>query len=294
MKKILSYSLMIIGMAVFIVACTKDKLQQNRAEITINDKDLAQVRFIHALSSNAINSVTPVVAATAPPAINFFVNGVRLNAISSASQTFTTAYGGAFPGTSIAFAGATNGNNVFDYAAIPAGPSIVTGAMFRLTGASAADSVLSTPFIFFKWKKYTVIAGDTIPNQRFYAFEDVFVKPDTGNYSIRFINMAMNIPSVGAAPTGIDVFSRRRQANLVSNIPYRGASAYVESSVANLFNGVLTTTDTLEIRAAGTTIPLVQINGFFPVRTRVYTFVARGVSTNVAPRNINVAGYLNQ
>ncbi len=281
-------------MSAVIVACTKDKLLEVRAEQTIEDKDLAQVRFIHALSSNAINTVTPVVAATTPPAMNFFVNGVRLNAISSASATFTTAYGGSFPGTAIAFASSANGNNVFDYAAIPAGPSRVTGAMFRLTGASAADSVVSTTLNFDKWKKYTVIAADTIPNQRFYAFEDVFVTPDTGNYAFRFINMALNIPSVGAAPTAIDVFSRRRQANLVSNIAYRGASAFVESRVTNLFNGVATTTDTLEIRAAGTTIPLVQINGFFPVRTRVYTFIARGVSTNVAPRNLNVAGFLNR
>ena len=293
MKKILSYSLMIIGMTVFIVACTKDKLQQNRAEITINDKDLAQVRFIHALSSNAINTVSPVVAATTPPALNFFVNGVRLNAISSASATFTTAYGGSFPGTSISFAGVTNGNNVFDYAVIPSGTSTVTGAMFRLTGGTSADSVISTSLNFDKWKKYTVIAADTIPNQRFYAFEDVFVKPDTGNYAIRFINMAMNIPTVGAAPTAIDVFSRRRQTNLVSNVAYRGSSTYVESRTTYIVNG-LPISDTLEFRAAGTTTLLVQINGFFPVKTRVYTFVARGVSTNVAPRNLNVAGFLNQ
>lgn len=283
-----------ITMSALIVACTKDKLLEVRAEQTIEDKDLAQVRFIHALSSNAINTVSPVVAATAPPAMNFFVNGVRLNAISSASATFTTAYGGSFPGTAIAVAGSANGNNVFDYAVVPAGASRVTGAMFRLTGASAADSVVSTSLNFEKSKKYTVIAADTIPNQRFYAFEDVFVTPDTGNYAFRFINMALNIPSAGAAPTAIDVFSRRRQANLVSNIAYRGASTFVESRVTNLFNGVATTTDTLEIRAAGTTIPLVQINGFFPVRTRVYTFIARGVSTSVAPRNLNVAGFLNR
>jgi hypothetical protein len=294
MKKIISFSFLTMSIATLIVACTKDKLILSRSEVVYSNDEVAEIRLIHALSSNAINTVSPVVAATAPPAMNFFVNGVRLNAISSASATFTTAYGGAFPGTSISFAGATNGNNVFDYAVVPAGASRVTGAMFRLTGASAADSVVSTTLNFDKWKKYTVIAADTIPNQRFYAFEDVFVTPDTGNYAFRFINMAMNIPTVGAAPTAFDVFSRRRQANLVSNIAYRGASAYVESRVANLFNGVLTTTDTLEIRAAGTTVPLVQINGFFPVRTRVYTFIARGVSTNVSPRNLNVAGFLNR
>ncbi|MDP1844135.1 MAG: DUF4397 domain-containing protein [Sediminibacterium sp.] len=294
MKKIFIYSLIFFGIAAVISACTKDKLLTIRSEETLAGKDIAQVKFIHALSSNSKNTATTVTPTTAPPAMNFFVNGVRLNAISSASATFTTAYGGAFPGTAIAVAGSTNGNNVFDYAVIPSGTAVVTGAMFRLTGGSAADTVLSTSLTFEKSKKYTIVAADTIPNQRFFAFEDVFLQPDTGNYAIRLINLGMNIPTVGAAPTAIDVFSRRRQANLVSNIPYKGASAYVESRVANLYNGVLTTTDTLEIRATGTTVALAQINGFFPVRTRVYTFVTRGVSRLASPRNFAVAGYLNQ
>lgn len=292
MKKIFFYCF-IVSVVIF-ASCTKDRLQLVRSDININNEDLAQVRFIHALSSNSINTVSPVVAATAPPSLNFFVNGVRLNGISSSTTTLTSAYGGAFPGAAIAFAGSANGNNIFDYAAIPAGASRVTGAMFRLTGASAADSVVSTTFTFDKWKKYTVIAGDTIPNQRFYAFEDVFSTPDTGNYSIRFINLGINLPTGVTTPTALDVFSRRRQANLVANIPYRGASAFVESRVANLFNNVLTTTDTLEIRTAGTTNTVVQINGFFPVRTRVYTFVARGVSTISGTRTLAVAGYLNR
>ncbi|MCA6472068.1 MAG: hypothetical protein IM548_00520, partial [Chitinophagaceae bacterium] len=82
---------------------------------------MAMVRFIHASSANQINTTTPIVAATAPAAMNFFIIGVRLNGISTSTQTFTTAYGGAFPGGSISFAGSANGNNVFDYAAIPSG-----------------------------------------------------------------------------------------------------------------------------------------------------------------------------
>lgn len=294
MKKILSYSFILLGASIVVASCTKDRLQEARTDVNINNEDLAQVRFIHALSSNSINTVSPVVAATAPPALNFFVNGVRLNAISSATQTFTSVYGGAFPGAAILVASNANGNNVFDYAAIPAGSSRVTGAMFRLIGASAADSVVSTTFTFDKWKKYTVIAADTIPNQRFYAFEDVFVTPDTGNYAIRFINLGINLPTGITVPAALDVFSTRRQANIISNIPYRGSSAFVESRVANLFNNILFTTDTLLIRTAGTTTTVAQVNGFFPVRTRVYTFVARGVSTIAGTRTLAVNGYLNR
>jgi hypothetical protein len=274
------------------IACTKDQLLKNRAEQSITDADLTRVRFIHASSTNQINTVSPVLPATPAAAMNFFINGVRLNAITTASLTFTTAYGGAFPGAAISFAGSANGNNVFDYAAIPSGATRVSGAIFRLTGGSSADTVASTVFNFNKLQKYTVVAADTFPNQRFFAYEDNFITPDTGNYSIRLINLGANV--VSGAATAVDLFSRRRQANIVSNVAYKGASDFVESKVANLFNGVLTTTDTLEIRAAGTTTILVQLNGFFPVRTRVYTIVSRGSSTNVSPRNLSAAGYLNR
>lgn len=290
MKKTLSYIFIVFGTAAILASCTKDRLQQVREDVNINNEDFAQVRFIHALSSNSINTVSPVVATTAPPAMNFFVNGTRLNAITTASATFTTPYGACFPGTAITFAGSANGNNVFDYAAIPSGFARVSGVLFRLSGGLATDTVVAT-LQLNKWQKYTVIAGDTVPNQRFFAFEDNFTTPDTGSYSIRLINLALNVPT---APTALDVYSRRRAANIITNVPYRGASAFVSSPVANLFNGVLLTNDTLEIRAAGSATTLVQINGFFPVRTRVYTFVARGVSTIAAPRNLNVAGYLNR
>jgi hypothetical protein len=278
--------------ALVLVACTKDQLQKNRVDQILTGSELTEVRFIHASSANQINTVSPVVAATPAAPMNFFVNGVRLNAISTAVQTFTTAYGGAFPGAAMAFAGSANGNNVFDYAAIPAGPSRVAGAIFRLTGGTSADTVMSNSFTFNKGQKYTVVAADTFPNQQFFAYEDNFTTPDTGNYAIRFINLGANV--VGNAATAIDVYSRRRGANLVTNVPYKGASTFVQSAVSTLFNGVFLTNDTLEIRAAGSTTNLLQINGFFPVRTRVYTIVTRGSSRQVAPRNLAVAGYLNR
>lgn len=292
MKHYFKLFISFILVCMLCTACTKDQLVTNRAEQNITQADMAMVRFLHASSANQINTVSPVVASTAPAAMNFFINGVRLNGISSATQTFTTAYGGAFPGATISFAGSANGNNVFDYAAIPSGPTRVAGAIFRLTGGTSADTVASTIFSFNKWQKYTVVAADTFPNQRFFAYEDNFSVPDTGNYAIRLINLGANV--VSGTATSVDLFSRRRQANIVSNIAYRGASAFVESRVANLFNGVLTTTDTLEIRASGTTTALVQLNGFFPVRTRVYTIVTRGSSTQASPRNLNAAGYLNR
>lgn len=286
MKKVIYYCLFLMPISLMIISCEKDKLAQNRQDIYINPSTSTQVRFIHALSSNAINTASPITATTAPPALNFFVDGIRLNPISSASQTFTSSYGGAFPGTAIAAASA-NGNNVFDYAVVPGGTVRVAGAMFRLTGGTSADTVVATTLALENGKKYSIVAADTIPNQRFFAFEDNLPTTDTGNYGIRFINLT---PTVPATLTGIDIYSRRRAANLVTNVAYKTASDYILSPV--LVNGV--TTDTLEIRSTGTTTTLAQFNGFLPVRTRVYTFVVRGVSTLASPRNLQMAGYLNK
>lgn len=293
MKYNIKHILVGVGFSLAIVACSKDQLTINRVDQNLANLDVAQVRFVHASSANQINTVSPVLPNTAVPNINFFVNGERLNGLTTATQTFTTAYGGAFPGAAMAFAGSANGNNVFDYATVPSGAVRIAGAIFRVAGGgTAADTVLSTSLSFNKGQKYTVVAADTFPNQRFFAYEDNFATPDTGNYAIRLINLGANVVSGNA--TAIDLYSRRRQANLVSNIPYRQASAFVESSVANMFNGVLTTTDTLEIRPAGSTTTLVQLNGFFPVRTRVYTIITRGSSTLPSPRNLAAGGYLNR
>lgn len=286
MKKILISFCSLCMLATAMVSCKKSLLDENRTSQYLDLSANTQVRFIHALSSNSINTATTITATTPPPALNIFANGLLLNGLSTAAVTRATAYGGSFPGGAIALAGATNGNNVFDYAIIPGGTVRVAGVLNRLTGQTPADTVLATSLQLESGKRYSVIAGDTIPFQRFFAFEDNFVNPDTANYTVRFINMAVNL---GTGANGYDVYSRRRQATIVSGVRYRNASAWIEGSV--------TPNDTLEIRAAGTAITspaLVSINGFLPIRSRVYTFVFRGVPTLAAPRNLAVAGYLNR
>lgn len=284
-KNIISFCSILTAWAA-LVGCEKNLLEERRSAQFLDLSANTQVRFIHALSANGINTVTPVTATTPPPALNFFANGVLLNGVSTAAITRATAYGGAFPGTAILLGGNTNGNNAFDYAVIPGGNVRIAGVLNRLTGQTPADTVLATTLSLENGKRYSVIAADTLPFQRFYAFEDNFVTPDTGNYTIRFINMSVN---VGTGAAGYDVYSRRRQATIATGITYRMASPWIE--------GMMTTTDTLEIRAAGaaiTTPALAAINGLNPVRRRVYTFVLRGVPTLAAPRNLAVAGYLNR
>jgi hypothetical protein len=93
--------------------------------------------------------------------------------------------------------------------------------------------------------------------------------------------------------SAIDIFSRRRAGNIAQGVPYRSQTQYAEIPVVGTLG---LTTDTLEIRASGTTTTLAQFNGFFPVSQRVYTFVVRGMSnlpsSNV--RSLSMSGYLNR
>jgi hypothetical protein len=261
------------------------------------------VRFVHAFSSNSINTVTPVSATTAPPAFNFFADGKRLNGatIAGTSPSNLTFYFGAFPGVNTT-APTTNGTNgslntggaaastiLPDYAAITGGNVRIAAVLNRLTGASSADTVIAQTLALQNGKRYTVVAADTIPNQRFYAFEDNWSGTyDKNTYQIRFINLAPNV-----AINAFDIYSRRKFQNIATNVTYRSAtpySVYITGGTLGINN------DTLEIRAAGTATTLAQFNGFFPVEGRAYTFVIRGMSnlpsSNV--RSLAMSGYLNR
>ncbi|MFN4284469.1 MAG: DUF4397 domain-containing protein [Lacibacter sp.] len=299
-KKIGSYTLLLAALTLF-GSCKKNNLDDYEAAKDV-DATKTQVRFIHAFSSNTINTVSPVTITTAPPAFAFHVNGVRLNGVvtPTTSPSWLTFYFGAFPGVNTA-SPTTNGSNgslntggvaastiLPDYAVLPGGTMRVAAVLNRFTGASPADTVIANTVTLDNGKRYTLIAGDTIPNQRFFVFEDNWTRPAPGNYQIRIINMA---PAITHA--AFDVFSRRQARTIATNVAYRSGTNYAEFPVRGTLD---LTNDTLEFRPAGTPTTVVQFNGFFPVSERVYTFVVRGLSnlptTNV--RTLAVAGYLNR
>lgn len=299
-KNNLRYSLLLGGI-ILLGGCNKINLDDYEAAKDV-DANRTQIRLIHAFSSNSINTVSPVSITTAPPPFAFHINGVRLNGVITAttSPSWLTFYFGAFPGVNTA-APTTNGSNgslntggvaastiLPDYAVVPGGDLRVAAVLNPLSGASAADTVIANTLKLDNGKRYTVIAGDTIPNQRFYVFEDNWTRPARGRYQIRFINMA---PAITHA--AFEVFSRRQGATIATSIGYRTGTSYLEFPVQGTLG---LTNDTLEFRSSGTTTTLVSFNGFFPVSERVYTFVVRGMSnlpsTNV--RSLAVAGYLNR
>lgn len=302
MTKQLKYISMIAAGILFMTACEKNNLDDYEVAKDVNLESNTLVRFIHAFSSNTINTATPVSITTAPPAFNFFVNGTRLNGVTTASSSPSnlTFYFGAFPGVNTT-APTTNGSNgslnaggaaastiVPDYAAFPGGVTRVAAVLNRFTGASPVDSVITGTFNLQNGKRYSLIAADTIPNQRFYLFEDNYTVPSRGNYQVRFINLAPNVTL-----SSIDIYSRRRGSYLITGLAYRANTPYFEVPIGGTF-GI--TNDTLEVRSGGLPTILAQFNGFFPVSQRAYTFVVRGMSnlpsTNV--RSLGIAGYLNR
>ncbi len=300
-RKLKLLSSIVAGMTL-ITACEKNNLDDYEVAKDIDVTSKTLVRFIHAFPSNSINTVSPVLVTTAPPAFRFFVNGQQLNGatIAGTSPSNLTFYFGAFPGVNTT-APTTNGSNgslntgsaaastiLPDYAVFPGGETRVAAVLNRLTGASPADTVIAGNFTFQNGKRYTMIAADTIPNQRFFQFEDNWTIPSIGFYQIRVINMAPNITF-----STFDVFSRRRAGNIAQGVPYRTQTQYPEIPVVGTLG---LTNDTLELRAGGTTTTLAQFNGFFPVSQRVYTFVIRGMSNLPASnaRTLTLSGYLNR
>jgi hypothetical protein len=288
---------------VLIAACERINLKDYEVAKDVDMTKNTMVRFIHAFSSNSINTVTPVTATTPPPAFNFFVNGQRLNGFTTASSSPSnlTFYFGAFPGVNTT-GPTTNGANgslntgsaptstiLPDYSVFPGGNLRVAAVLNRFTGASPADTVIAQNLQLDNGKKYSVIAADTIPFQRFYLFEDNWSNTyQKGTYQIRIINLAPNITT-----SSFDVYSRRKFQNLAINVNYRSATQYAVYTTGGTF-GI--TNDTLEVRAAGSAATLVQFNGFFPVEGRAYTFVIRGMS-NLAtanPRYLAISGYINR
>lgn len=286
-----------------IMSCAKNNLDDYEVAKDVDVSKNTMVRFIHAFPSNSINTVTPVTATTAPPPFAFFVNGRRLNGtiISTTSPSNLTFYFGAFPGVNTT-APTTNGSNgslntggvaastiLPDYAIFPGGNLRIAAVLNRFTGASAADTVIATNLQLDNGKKYSVIAADTIPFQRFYAFEDKWSSTYADStYQIRIINLA---PAITTA--SFDIYSRRQFTNVARNVTYRSASEFATYYVRGHL-GI--TNDTLEIRAAGSLTTLAQFNGFFPVTGRAYTFVIRGLSNFTSPnvRALALSGYINR
>ena len=218
----------IIAVVGLFTACTKDFDGRTRESVGTNNKSF--IRFMPGSMGAARNFIS--------------LDGERLNGTA-------LTMGGIFPGASTVTAFAT----------------IAPGARtIRIYDSSAtpAQTPVSISATFEEGKFYTVYTYDTSNAVKAIIKNDVFTIPADTTASVKFVNM---ISSTSAVPN-VDLYSRRKRANIASNIAVLGESSYIPH-----ISGL---TDTLEVRATGTTTALALVNGFTFNSKRVYNVVFRG------------------
>ena len=220
--------LYILAVVGLFTACKKDF--DGRATESVGTENKAFIRFVPGSLAAARNFIT--------------LDGALLNGT-------PLSMGGIFPGASTvtAFATITPGARtlrVFDSAAIP------------------MQTPVSISATFDAGKFYSVYTYDTSNAVKALIQNDVFTTPSDTTANVKFVNI---IYSSSAIPN-VDLFSRRKQANIASNIAPLASSNYIPH-----LSGL---TDTLEVRATGTNTALAVFNTFTFNQKRTYNVVFRG------------------
>ena len=111
---------------------------------------------------------------------------------------------------------------------------------------------------------YTIFLYDTInsPKQKT-VLTNIEIPTDT-TARIRFANFIYSNTAVPA----VDIYSKRRNINLFTNVPTTEVTGFIP--IPSAFN------DTLIVRDAGTANQLAVLNGLNPTARRSYTLVFRG------------------
>lgn len=190
----------------------------------------------------------------APDSFNIYVNNFKVN------NTYLS-YGGQFPISSTTlngyFAVSPGINNVvFSY-----------GGKLKENGDSIPFSLMDRSFALGKF--YSIIITDNYNSSTDSVkiiLEDKFTTPASNNYALRFVHAVLN----DTAGKNIDVYSKRKAANIVSNIKPGQVVDFQNISMAS------TTSDTLFVRRAGTLNTLSTLNGASFSSQRAYTMIYRG------------------
>lgn len=193
-------------------------------------------------SDTAGNAVVQLYMATVGASRNYvYVDGRPQNgaALSSGSVFPTTGYGFMVPSGSRAF-------------------------MLRDTLSTTTQVPISFANILDRGKNYTIFSFDTITAVKQKTVETTITVPSDTTCRVRFANFAyspIQMPNV-------DLYSFKRMSNVITNI--------APTVVTGFFPYASALNDTLQVREAGTTNVLAQLNGFLPTQKRSYTLVFRG------------------
>jgi hypothetical protein len=144
-------------------------------------------------------------------------------------------------------------------------PTAYGTVVIKDTALVTTQPTLTFPNSFSPGKYTTIFTYDTLTSIKYKVVDDTLVVPTDTTARIRLANF---IFSTGTVPN-IDVFSKRLNTNIYTNIPAASVTGFMP------FPSKLT--DTLYVRQTGVTSSnLAAYNTFIPDQKRSYTLVFKG------------------
>ena len=266
MKKYSQLLFILAGSLLFITSCKKsDKYVAKRLPVTNN----AYLRIVH---------VAPNFATTLGVADNFhiYINDTKINgaafvyATTTANLVDTVSPNptlATYPTTVTAFPAQAVNNDT--YAAVAAGTEFIR---LSLVGKNLVDSqtFVKLPVSLGIGQYYTLFITDNIRDGQTAPqifTQDLFSKPDTGSYSIRFAHMVLN----DTAGKNVDVYSTKQAATIFSNLTPGTVTGFLTFKISPTTPSI---PDTIIIRRAGT---LNELTRYPPTRVGV-----KGISSSIS------------
>lgn len=243
MKKTIAFlSLVALGLGIF--SCEKNKLDEN-LPTQLADPSKANLRIVNAYTSN-VPAGAPGVGVTRFYAYQGTTKLTGNPLASPSSWPATSAYAAVEPGNNPLFMLLDRRvNNV--YAPVAVGDTAFQSTLDLKAGAS-----------------YTAFLVGVSPTQEVLLTEDNITPSPDKTYKVRVANL------VPDATKPLNIFSRRLQRTIATNVNYKQIGSFIELPVP-------TQSDTLDVFAASApTVRLYSLNNFFPSSKRVYTLYAQG------------------
>ncbi len=248
--------------AALFSSCNKNELNDINAWGYVTP-DKALIKFM-----NSYTALTPSLGSPSAngPTVNYFVNGVKMNATA-------LAYSGLYPVVGGGFAEA------------PSGPVIIQAVLSRTTGSSLpSDTIASGKFILGPGVAHSVILVDTMPNPTPFnpimmVVQESVSMPAYGKFKIRLLNLV-------ATNEVYELYNSTTATVLTSGITFKNMSPWIELPTS-------TPSSVYQIRLAGTTTVMATSTALSGGNQRSYTFWARG-NPSVSGRTRTLSSYISQ
>jgi len=137
----------------------------------------------------------------------------------------------------------------------------------QLFGYGSSTQIASDSIHLANNNAYSLFLANTYTKPDFVLLTDTINQPAAGKATIRFVN-------VSAGSANVDLVANATA--LVSNEPYKGASAFTPVSGGTQYN--------FQVRASGTTTVLASLDSIQIKSGAVYTIWYHGTATGTSPK----------